>query len=139
MGKVHKDRELSIAVEVPPGLRFRGEKQDFEEMAGNLLDNACKWARSRVRISARRDEKDHRSFLALSFDDDGPGLPATLRQEALSRGRRLDESKPGSGLGLSIVAELARIYGGNLALESSDLGGLSARLRLPAAGEQGSP
>jgi signal transduction histidine kinase len=139
MGKVHKDRGLSIAVEVPPGLRFRGEKQDFEEMAGNLLDNACKWARSRVRISARRDEKEHRSFLALSFDDDGPGLPATLREEALSRGRRLDESKPGSGLGLSIVVELARIYGGNLALESSDLGGLSARLRLPAAGEQGPP
>jgi len=135
MGKVHQNRGLSIAVEVPPGLRFRGERQDFEEMAGNLLDNACKWARSRVRISARRDDREHRSFLALSFDDDGPGLPAAMREEALSRGRRLDESKPGSGLGLSIVVELARIYGGNLSLESSDLGGLSARLSLPAAGE----
>jgi signal transduction histidine kinase len=135
MGKVHQDRGLSFAIEVPPGLRFRGEKQDFEEMVGNLLDNACKWASSRVRISARRDERERGPFFALAVDDDGPGLPAARREEALSRGRRLDESKPGSGLGLSIVAELARIYGGSLALERSELGGLSARLNLPAAGE----
>jgi len=135
MGKVHQERRLAIAVEAPPGLRFRGEKQDFEEMAGNLLDNACKWARSRVRVSARREDGDRRHFLVLAFDDDGPGLPPERREEALSRGGRLDETKPGSGLGLSIVAELARIYGGSLALETSDLGGLSARLKLPAAGE----
>jgi signal transduction histidine kinase len=135
MGKVHQDRGISIAVDVPAGLRFRGEKQDFEEMVGNLLDNACKWAKSRVRVSARREEKERRPFLALLFDDDGPGLPAARREEALWRGRRLDESKPGSGLGLSIVVELARIYGGQLALERSDLGGLSAKLSLPAAGD----
>ena len=135
MGKVHQERGLSITVEVPAGLRFRGEKQDFEEMAGNLLDNACKWAKSRVRISARREDGERRHLLALAFDDDGPGLPPERREEALSRGGRLDESKPGSGLGLSIVVELARIYGGSLTLETSDLGGLSARLRLPAAGE----
>jgi signal transduction histidine kinase len=135
MSKVHQDRGLAIAVEVPPGLRFRGEKQDFEEMVGNLLDNACKWAKSRVRISARREEKERRPFLLLSFDDDGPGLPEARREDALSRGRRLDESKPGSGLGLSIVVELARIYGGHLILEKSDLGGLRARLSLPAVGE----
>jgi signal transduction histidine kinase len=135
MGKVHQDRGLSIAVDVPANLRFRGEKQDFEEMAGNLLDNACKWAKSRVRVSARREESGRRPFLALSIDDDGPGLPPEDRAEALSRGGRLDESKPGSGLGLSIVGELARIYGGGFTLEASELGGLSARLRLPAAGE----
>lgn len=135
MGKVHQERRLAIAVEVPGGLRFRGEKQDFEEMAGNLLDNACKWARSRVRISAKREEGERRPFVVLAFDDDGPGLAPEDRAAALSRGGRVDESKPGSGLGLSIVVELARIYGGGLTLDTSDLGGLSARLKLPAAGE----
>jgi signal transduction histidine kinase len=135
MGKVHQERGLAIGVEVPAGLRFRGEKHDFEEMAGNLLDNACKWGKSRVRISAKREEGERRPFLLVSFDDDGPGLPTEGREAALERGSRLDESKPGSGLGLSIVVELARIYGGGITLETSDLGGLSARLKLPAAGE----
>jgi signal transduction histidine kinase len=135
MGKVHQEKRLSIDVEVPAGLRFRGEKHDFEEMAGNLLDNACKWAKSRVRISAKREEVERRPFVLLSFDDDGPGLPPEGREAALQRGGRLDESKPGSGLGLSIVVELARIYGGGITLDASDLGGLSARLKLPASGE----
>ena len=87
-------------------------------MAGNLLDNACKWAASRVRVSARREEGERRPFLTLAFDDDGPGLPPEDRDAALSRGKRLDETKPGSGLGLSIVAELARVYGGGLSLEN---------------------
>jgi signal transduction histidine kinase len=135
MAKVHKDRALEIEVNVQPQLRFRGEKHDLEEMAGNLLDNACKWASSRVRVSAKREEGERRPFLTLSFDDDGPGLPLEGRAEALSRGKRLDETKPGSGLGLSIVSELARVYGGKLSLESAALGGLSARLTLPAAGD----
>ena len=118
-----------------PELRFRGEKHDFEEMTGNLLDNACKWAASRVRVSARREDRDRRGFLTLRFEDDGPGLPPEGRQAALSRGTRLDESKPGSGLGLSIVLELARIYGGDLKLDTSELGGLAAQLTLPTAGE----
>ncbi len=135
MAKVHGERAIAIDADIPPELRFRGEKQDLEEMAGNLLDNACKWSTSRVRVSARRLERDRRPLLTLAFDDDGPGLPPEGRKAALSRGRRLDETKPGSGLGLSIVAELARVYGGDLNLESSELGGLSARLTLPAAGE----
>ncbi len=135
MGKVHQDRKIAIEVDVQPQLRFRGEKQDLEEMAGNLLDNACKWAATRVRISARRGDGERRPFLTLAFDDDGPGLPAEARDDALARGKRLDETKPGSGLGLSIVAELARVYGGKLSLEDAALGGLSARLTLPAAGE----
>ena len=104
-------------------------------MAGNLLDNACKWAKSRVRVSARREEAAGGRSSRSRFDDDGPGLPPEDREAALARGSRLDETKPGSGLGLSIVVELARIYGGGLTLETSDLGGLSARLKLPAAGE----
>ena len=135
MEKVHQERHLGITLDLPAGLRFRGEKQDFEEMAGNLLDNACKWAKSRVRVAARREESGRRPFVALAIDDDGPGLPPEGRDAALSRGGRLDESKPGSGLGLSIVVELARIYGGALTLETSELGGLSARLKLPAVGE----
>jgi signal transduction histidine kinase len=135
MTKVHQDRKIAIEVDVAPQLRFRGEKQDLEEMAGNLLDNACKWAATRVRISARRDERERRAFLTLAFDDDGPGLPPEGRDDALSRGKRLDETKPGSGLGLSIVSELARVYGGELSLEHAALGGLSARLTLPAAGD----
>jgi len=135
MTKVHQDRNIAIEVDVARELRFRGEKHDLEEMAGNLLDNACKWAESRVVISASRGEGERRPFLTLSFDDDGPGLPADARDAALSRGKRLDETKPGSGLGLSIVAELAGVYGGKLNLEDAALGGLSARLTLPAAGE----
>jgi signal transduction histidine kinase len=133
MRKVHQERQLAIETEIAPELRFRGEAQDLEEMCGNLLDNACKWAAGRVRVSAVRKEVGRRPFLALSFEDDGPGLPPDKRKPALSRGLRLDESKPGSGLGLSIVVELARIYGGDLALESAELGGLRARLTLPAA------
>jgi signal transduction histidine kinase len=135
MAKVHQDRKIAIEVDVAPQLRFRGEKQDLEEMAGNLLDNACKWATSRVLISARREAGERRSFLTLAFDDDGPGLPPEGREAALARGARLDETKPGSGLGLSIVSELARVYGGKLSLEHAALGGLSARLTLPAAGD----
>jgi signal transduction histidine kinase len=135
MRKVHQERALDIQTSVAPELRFRGEKQDLEEMTGNLLDNACKWAASRVRVSAARQEVGRRAFLTIGFEDDGPGLPAGGREAALSRGARLDESKPGSGLGLSIVVELARIYGGDLKLEASELGGLAARLTLPAPGD----
>jgi signal transduction histidine kinase len=132
MAKVHDAKGLAIETDIAPGLRFRGERQDLEEMAGNLLDNACKWARSRVRVTARREGAERR--FTLRIEDDGPGLTPDERDAALSRGRRLDETKPGSGLGLSIVAELVRVYGGRLALENSPLGGLGARLTLPATG-----
>ena len=89
---------------------------------------------ARARLGAARGERPP-PFVTLAIDDDGPGLPPEDRAAALSRGGRLDETKPGSGLGLSIVVELARIYGGGLTLEASELGGLSARLRLPAVGE----
>jgi signal transduction histidine kinase len=133
MRKVHQERLLDIQVDIPPDLRFRGEKNDLEEMTGNLFDNACKWAAGRVRVRAGRDAG--RRVFIIGFEDDGSGLPEDRRDAALSRGARLDESKPGSGLGLSIVNELARIYGGSLTLEGSDLGGLAARLTLPAAGD----
>jgi signal transduction histidine kinase len=106
-----------------------GDRQDVEEMLGNLMDNACKWAATRVRVSAEKKGRD----IVLSIDDDGPGVPKDRRDDVLVRGKRLDEATPGSGLGLNIVLELAELYHGSLALETSDLGGLSARLTLPAA------
>jgi signal transduction histidine kinase len=100
-------------------------------MVGNLVDNACKWARSRVLVAADILRGDGPASLQIIVDDDGPGLPEPARQEVLRRGRRLDETKPGSGLGLSIVADLAGLYRGHLHLEASPLGGLRAVLTLP--------
>jgi len=132
--KLYADRGLDFEVSAPEGLRFRGETQDLTDLIGNLLDNAGKWARKRVRISAERDahaDSGGRDYFVARIDDDGPGLDQAARQAALERGRRLDESRPGSGLGLSIVVDLAAIYGGSLELEDSPLGGLRASLRLP--------
>ena len=133
--RINRDKGVAIAVTCPETLRFRGERQDLEEMTGNLLDNACKWAAARVSLAAvpAVEGPAGRSFLAIVVEDDGPGLPADRRAEALKRGRRLDETKPGSGLGLSIVSETAAMYGGSVALEDAGLGGLRVRLTLPAA------
>jgi signal transduction histidine kinase len=134
--RIYRDKAVKISLAAGPGLKFRGEKQDLEEMVGNLLDNACKWAAGRVSVSASPSTKpgDSRSSLIIIVGDDGPGLTTEQRTEALKRGRRLDETKPGSGLGLSIVAETAQMYGGSITLDRSELGGLAAILRLPAAG-----
>jgi signal transduction histidine kinase len=128
---IYEERGLEIEIAAMPGLKFQGEKQDFEEMVGNLLDNACKWARSKVKASAERDEDA--PLFTLLVDDDGPGLTDAERAKVVKRGQRFDETKPGSGLGLSIVADLAHLYKGRLALERSPEGGLRARLELPAA------
>lgn len=126
---IHSGRALAIAVSCPPGLAFRGERQDLEEMLGNLMDNACKWAGSRVAVAAT--PKGER--LEVAVDDDGPGLPPDQRQRVLARGTRLDESVPGTGLGLSIARDIAGLYGGEITLTDSPLGGLRALLILPAA------
>lgn len=136
VSRIYRDRQIDIAVECPPGARFRGERQDLEEMLGNLLDNACKWAGSQVKVNVVVHEPDaQRSsrVVEITVADDGPGLNAEQRAQAVKRGRRLDETKPGSGLGLSIVADLVQGYGGTFHLEAAPLGGLSARLLLPAA------
>jgi signal transduction histidine kinase len=131
--KLAAGRALAIDARAEPDLRLRVERQDIEEMLGNLIDNACKWARERVEITARTDLSAGRTYVLIDVDDDGPGLSPDLREEALRRGRRLDESKPGSGLGLAIVVDLARLYAGSLTLETSPAGGLRASLRLPGA------
>ncbi len=121
-----------VAVEVVPGdaLEFRGDQQTLEEILGTLTENACQWARGQVRLSARGEGER----LLLSIEDDGPGIPADRLTEVLRRGRRLDESRPGSGLGLNIADDLARAAHGDLVLDSSpDLGGLRCRVYLPVA------
>jgi signal transduction histidine kinase len=127
--RIYAGRALAIEVACAPDCAFRGARQDLEEMLGNLLDNACKWARSRV-IATTETEGER---LVVLVDDDGPGLPPERRSEVMQRGRRLDERVPGSGLGLSIVVDIAELYGGALSLDEAPTGGLRARLELPAA------
>jgi signal transduction histidine kinase len=133
MEKIHRDRKIGIAVHADKQARFRGERPDLEEMVGNLVDNACKWAATRVSIEVAREHRPEADIVRIMVDDDGRGLSAAEREQAGKRGGRLDESKPGSGLGLSIVLELARLYGGELNLGSAPIGGLRAELVLPAA------
>lgn len=134
MRRLSQEKGIAVEAVISPGLRFRGEQRDFEEIVGNLVDNACKWGRTKVTISAELDPAadPSRPFLVIGVDDDGPGLSPQARQEATKRGRRLDESVPGSGLGLSIVTDMVSAYGGRFILEASPLGGLAARVYLPA-------
>jgi signal transduction histidine kinase len=129
LGVLHAGRGLSIELAVPPGHAVRVEREDLDEMLGNLMDNACNWARSRVVVTSTEEDGE----IVLAVEDDGPGLEAAMREAVLRRGVRADENSPGSGLGLSIVRELAELYGGGIVLENSKLGGLCARLRLPRA------
>jgi signal transduction histidine kinase len=128
--KIYRERGIRLSAQGPPAIAFRGERQDLEEMLGNLMDNACKWARARVEAAVTPVGEDR---LRIEIADDGPGLPAAQRRDALKRGTRLDETTPGSGLGLSIVTDIAEIYGGSLELADSALGGLAAVLILPRA------
>ncbi|MCB1873935.1 MAG: sensor histidine kinase [Gammaproteobacteria bacterium] len=129
MERLYRERALHLQCSGLDGCWFRGEAQDLEEMLGNLLDNACKWARSRVRVRAElRDER-----LLIVVEDDGPGIPEQQRSEVLKRGLRLDEMVSGSGLGLNIVQDIAALYRGSLTLSLSHDGGLRVTLNLPAA------
>src|SRR3954452_7689621 len=132
--KTHHDKEITIDLDIQAAdARFRGERQDLEEMVGNLVDNACKWAGSRVSIEVMAEQPEPgRQIVRIVVDDDGPGLTPNQREQVSRRGQRLDETKPGSGLGLSIVVELAGLDGGALNLGTAPIGGLRAELVLPA-------
>jgi signal transduction histidine kinase len=135
MEKIHREKSLNIEVHADDKARFRGERPDLEEMVGNLVDNACKWASSRVMMEVvceRPDPASANQIVRIVVDDDGRGLSPSEREQVAKRGRRLDETKPGSGLGLSIVVDLAALYGGALTLGTAPLGGLRAELVLPA-------
>ena len=128
--RIFHDKGVAVDWDADDGLWFQGERQDLLEIAGNAMENACKWCRTRVRVRAVAISPER---LRLTVEDDGPGLPPERREEVLRRGARLDESAPGSGLGLSIVDELARAYGGTLRLADSPWGGLAVQLELPQA------
>ena len=115
MMTLHADRRLAIDVHASHEHFVRVQREDLEEMLGNLLDNACKWAKSRVEIRSRAGD----GRIEITVDDDGPGLDPSLRETVLQRGVRADEAAPGSGLGLAIVRDLVELYGGSIALDGS--------------------
>jgi len=134
MPRVHADRAVAIDVRVDPAHEVRCDRADLDEMLGNLLDNACKWARERVAVRSSMPAADAgRRVVEIRVDDDGPGIEPALREAVLQRGVRADEAAPGSGIGLAIVRELAELYGGAVTLDAAPGGGLSARLILPSA------
>jgi signal transduction histidine kinase len=127
LGRLHAGKGVVFETEVLAGLGVACDRQDVEEMLGNLVENACRWCAGLVRVSARRED----SSVVVMIEDDGPGLAPGDRSAVLQRGRRLDESEPGDGFGLPIALELAELYGGSIELEVSSLGGLAIRLVLP--------
>ena len=128
MMAIHADKQVRVEVHVAHEHFVRAQREDLDEMLGNLVDNACKWAQSRVEITSSSNGQTE-----ITVDDDGPGLAPELRETVLQRGVRADEAAPGSGLGLAIVADLVELYGGSISLTSAPLGGLRATLRLPSA------
>lgn len=126
--KLYASRGLEISAEIAPELGARVQREDLDEILGNVLDNACKWAKSRIVLDASRRD----GMLIVTLDDDGPGLTPAQRDVVLERGVRLDEASPGSGLGLAIVRDLVELYGGSISLHESPLGGLRVEVSLPA-------
>jgi signal transduction histidine kinase len=127
--RLYENRSLNIQVEVSPAHEVRVQREDLDEMLGNLLDNACKWAKSTITIHS--SESNNR--ISITIDDDGPGLTPSLRTSVLQRGVRADEQSSGSGLGLAIVKDLSELYGGSISLDSGPTNGLRAILNLPSA------
>jgi signal transduction histidine kinase len=127
--KLYAGRALRISSTIAPDLCVRAQREDLDEILGNLLDNACKWANSKIALDASRSG----AMMVLAIDDDGPGLAPALRTIVLERGVRIDEAAPGSGLGLAIARDLVELYGGSITLDDSPLGGLRARVSLPAS------
>jgi signal transduction histidine kinase len=127
--RLHAERSIALRSAVPPGHAVRCGREDLDEMLGNVLDNACKWGRSRVEV----ESDTAGSSIVITVDDDGPGIDQALAARVLERGVRADEQVEGTGLGLAIVRDLAEIYRGSIELSRSPLGGVRARLQLPAA------
>ena len=127
LARLYAEKGAAIELAVPEDLSVPCEGQDLDEMLGNLVDNACRWCRGRVQVSAVAED----GTVRVRVEDDGPGLDAEAAAAVMARGRRLDEGVPGHGFGLPITLELAELYGGGLTLGRADLGGLRAELVLP--------
>jgi signal transduction histidine kinase len=126
--RLYAERGIAFDVQTSEAIQVRATRDDLDEMLGNVLENACKWARTRCQIAARA----HLGRASIVIDDDGPGIPEALRDRVPARGIRADEAAPGSGLGLSIAADLAQAYGGSLTLDRSPEGGLRVTIELPS-------
>ena len=131
--KVYHDKRPEFDVRVARGILFRGDKGDFLEIAGNLLDNACKWCERKVRVAVvpSTGNSGVASGMVFTVSDDGPGIPDDAAEALLQRGMRLDESTPGHGIGLAVVKDIARSYGGRLSIDRSDLGGAEIMVTIP--------
>jgi len=125
LAKVYSEKNPRIELDVTEGIRFRGDSGDFLELAGNLLDNACKWCKGHVKLTIHALEgyDVDSGAMCLSVEDDGPGIPEEAADALLQRGMRLDESAPGHGIGLAVVKEIAASYGGDINIAKSSLGG----------------
>lgn len=133
--RIYIEKNFTVELQGDSTLEFRGERQDLEEMVGNLLDNAAKYGRGRARVTVRKEPNiGSRAFLRIVIEDDGPGIPVEKWNLLFERGVRLDQSSKGTGIGLAIVRDVADIMGGKVWLEQSeDLGGLAVVLLLPRA------
>lgn len=129
--KYDATKAMDISIEAEGDVTFRGEREDLLEMAANLIDNACKYGASQV-VVRLLPPFDSKGLFEIVVEDDGPGLSDEEIAKAMQRGARLDEAAPGQGLGLSILQETVELYAGELIFERGQLGGLKARLRLPA-------
>lgn len=125
--RLHTERGLRIEIDAPASHAFRGQREDLDEMLGNLLDNACKWARTTIKLTCSKEAEQ----IVITVDDDGPGIDPSIQKAIMQRGVRADEAVPGSGLGLAIVRDVAEIYGGSISLDTSPMDGARARLTLP--------
>jgi len=130
LSRIYGRKNIDFDIDLMEGLMFRGEKRDLEEMAGNLMDNGCKWTKTSLEVRSFVNPEDETSFIIV-VSDDGPGMAEDQYVEALKRGARLDEATPGSGFGLAIVDDLAKAYKGSMSLGKSDMGGLKVTLSLP--------
>jgi two-component system, OmpR family, sensor histidine kinase PhoQ len=136
--KVYRDKQPEIRLDIGPDIRFRGDMGDFMEIAGNLLDNACKWCRKIVQLQIRGAEPAGSLYMTVS--DDGPGIPEEAASQLMRRGVRLDESAPGHGIGLAVVKEIVASYKGNVSIGRSALGGTEISVRIgPGTGTTNEP
>jgi signal transduction histidine kinase len=129
MQRIYQNRDLEFDLSGLKGCWFKGEGQDLEEMLGNLMDNACKWAKGRVVIGCGLNN----GRLEVMVEDDGPGIDEKEFENVMRRGHKLDQTIPGHGQGLGIVKDIAALYGGSLKLAKGEMGGLQAKLDLPSA------
>jgi two-component system sensor histidine kinase PhoQ len=135
LSKVYKEKNPKIELDVTEGIRFHGETGDFLEVAGNLLDNACKWCKRRVRLTIRpfTEGNIESGGMKMIVEDDGPGIPAEAADALMQRGTRLDETAPGHGIGLAVVKDIAASYGGDVRISDSDLGGANITVTIAPA------